>query len=410
MTALHSEASFPVTTINALDIAAPPENDEDLFVGGATARLEKRIGLGPPNNNNIVRRAVLVVLLAWFPLALFTAINDLLSPGHSFLTFLSDYGVHARFLVAAPLLVLAEVVASRRLGTLSKHLRTAGVVHDDDLPRLDEVVQRMHGLRDSFFVELGIVFLVLSFIGGFLYFTPLKDLPAWNSSALTLSGHSVASWWHTLISVPILLMLVCGWVWRIFLWAWFLLRVSRLRLEIIASHSDGAGGLKFLGLSLQDCAIVAFGLGTIISGTIGNQVLYHGASILDFRYGIAGFAALIVLLFTGPLFVFFPKLLEAKRAGILKYGGLARAFGHEFEDDWFNRTGKFGKDDVRDPNFSSTTDLYSIVANAFGMKMLPLSLSNLIVLAVAAMLPFVPVALMSIPAQVIFEQVRKLLF
>jgi hypothetical protein len=60
--------------------------------------------------------------------------------------------------------------------------------------------------------------------------------------------------------------------------------------------------------------------------------------------------------------------------------------------------------------FSSTTDLYSIVANAFGMRLLPLAWSNLLVLATGAMLPFLPVALMSIPADVILDQARKLLF
>jgi hypothetical protein len=205
-------------------------------------------------------------------------------------------------------------------------------------------------------------------------------------------------------------MVVCGWVWRIFLWASLLFRVSRLRLEIVASHPDGAGGLKFLGLSLQEFSIVAFGLGMIVSGTIANQVLYHGASIVDFQYGLAGFAVLIVFLFAGPLFVFFPKLLEAKSVGIIHYGGLARAFGQEFEREWFSRSGKFAGDDLRDPMFSSTTDLYSIVANAFGMRLLPLAWSNLLVLATGAMLPFLPVALMSIPADVILDQARKLLF
>ena len=64
----------------------------------------------------------------------------------------------------------------------------------------------------------------------------------------------------------------------------------------------------------------------------------------------------------------------------------------------------------RDQVFSCTTDLYSIVANAYSTSIVPVSLVDIAALLAVTMLPFLPVVVMSVPTEIIVEQITGLLF
>jgi hypothetical protein len=61
------------------------------------------------------------------------------------------------------------------------------------------------------------------------------------------------------------------------------------------------------------------------------------------------------------------------------------------------------------PDFSTTTDLYGVVANVHAMAIIPLDLRDLAPLATATLLPFVPVALMAVPLDVLLQHLANLL-
>lgn len=67
-----------------------------------------------------------------------------------------------------------------------------------------------------------------------------------------------ADYWNVFVSVPLFQFVLVRWYFRFFLWFWFLFRVSRLRLCLLASHADRAAGLGFLGVSVN--AFAAFSL------------------------------------------------------------------------------------------------------------------------------------------------------
>jgi len=228
--------------------------------------------------------------------------------------------------------------------------------------------------------------------------------PAGDGHALTLSA---AGWWDTLISAPVLVVLLLGWLWRLGLWTRFLWLMSRLDLRLISAHPDGAGGLGFVGMSLQPLSVVAFALGAIIAGTVANRVLHDHLAILDFRYVVPIFAGLIVLLFSGPLLVFTDKLVQASRKGAFEYGALARAVGRQMETRWLNQKPTQEALDAND--FSATTDLYAIVSNVYSMNLVPAGLKNLAVVAIGALLPFVPVVLAAVSPEVLIQKLTGIL-
>ena len=190
-------------------------------------------------------------------------------------------------------------------------------------------------------------------------------------------GISLAGWWHALVSLPLLLVLLFGWLWRLVLWARFLVLVSRLDLRLIPGHPDRVGGLKFVSSSLRGFRLISLALGAMVAGSVANGELHRGKQVPDFKNLVIGLLVFLLILFAGPLTVFLKKLRETKRRGVFEYGALAAAVGTQFEAKWLQQTTIDGTSlEVQD--FSATTDLYSVAANVYAMREVPFTLKDLI--------------------------------
>jgi len=348
------------------------------------------------------RLMIAAMMVAWLPLFLLVALQSLVAGDGSLHSFLTDYGVMARTLIAVPVLILAQAVAAPRLDAIARYFRGAGLVRGAEVVRFDEIVRSTCRLRDSMGVEIVIVIAAIALSAAF--WTVPSSLPPWHRAGAVPSA---ASWWHEFVSLPILLLLLLGWFWRLTLWTRFLFQVSRLDLLLIPSHPDGAGGLKFLGLSLEALVLPAFALSTAVAGPIANQVFHLGAPVMSFRAPVVVFAGLVVALLAGPLLLFSEKLLTTMRQGMLDYGALARDLGVRMENRWLHKP--VADEALGAPDFSATTDLYAVVANVYSMNIVPLSLRNLVLIAVAILLPFAPIELFAVSPIELLKKLTGLL-
>jgi len=114
-----------------------------------------------------------------------------------------------------------------------------------------------------------------------------------------------------------------------------------------------------------------------------------------------------ILLFP-PLF-FSRSLLRVWQEGVYYYGDLARRLGMEFEAKWIGPEQKVDADALGLQDFSSTTDLYGVVANVYSMRLVLFDLRIVVGLIVAAVLPFVPIWLSAIPAKTVLDHLVGLL-
>src|SRR6185312_15123218 len=115
-------------------------------------------------------------------------------------------------------------------------------------------------------------------------------------------------WWHLLVSLPMLMILMLGWIWRVILWARLLAQIASLDLRLVASHPDHCAGLSFLGHSLRAFSIVALALATIIAGRTADFVLGSREAPSTFLYVSIGVVVVTLLLLISPLFIFMPTL------------------------------------------------------------------------------------------------------
>jgi hypothetical protein len=221
---------------------------------------------------------------------------------------------------------------------------------------------------------------------------------------------SWAGWWYTVVSFPLLVILVFSWLLRVLIWGWFLFKVSRMNLRLIPSHPDHASGLRFLNAQLFAFMPLAFTFGIIGAGAVANRIAYHGGGVPELKRTVIGLVVFVLIVFVGPLLVFVYKLHRQKVSGIYRYGLLADAVGRQFESKWLSNYEKVSSESLEVPDFSATTDLYQIVDNVHQITLAPFELRTVLTLCITALLPFIPVLLMLVPLTVVLKEVASLLF
>ena len=392
------------------EVARP---NSDLFENGPPLKLQRLLGLVTGEDLkalNVGRRAVLVLLIGWAPLVLLTVAQSLSSRAEVGTSLLLEVGVHARYLLAAPLLVLAEGLCTSQLSAIVRHFVDSGIVPGRELGRFDAAVASTRRLLDSNIAEVAVVALAYLVMAAAVYSHPMDQIPVWHKAGADAAGFSLAGWWHILVSMPVLLVLLFWWVWRIALWTRLLWIIARLDLRLLASHPDRAAGLGFVGYSLRAFSIVALALATIAAGRSAHTVLVGGGLPTRHLVFNIGLLLTVVALFVAPLLVFVPTLMKAWRVGAAEYGTLADRVGGAFEDKWLGRDGRVIKPALDTPDFSVTIDLYSVVANVRALRFIPVDGRSLIILGCAMLPPFIPVVLLAVPLEVIWSKVTELLF
>lgn len=382
----------------------------DPFDAGPYARLHIALGLTGPGALRVARRALVAAMIAWLPLVILAAMEGLALRADPRESMLLDVAAHARYLVATPLFVLAEVACLPRLAMIAHHFRAAGIIQDSESSKYENVLDSTRRLLASQRAELIIVavaFATTIALGRVWY--PVA-MSTWVAPIVGgIRTVSYAGWWRTLVSQPLFAILLLMWLWRLVVWALFLWRVSHLRLRLVASHPDLNGGLAFVASSLRAFPLFAFAFAAPMAGGSANGLLYGSEQLPTFGYVVAGAVTVVLILCAAPLLVFFAPLLRLHVRGVFEYGQLAGEVGRRFEESWILPGKTIDTSALAAPDFSATTDLYSVVANVRAMRLVPLDVRGIVPILIAALLPFVPVLLVTVPVQQVLEAILKLL-
>jgi hypothetical protein len=367
--------------------------DVDPFGTGPFQSLLHALHLRSGGSAAAGRRAVLAVLVAWVPLLVLAQVQGL-AVGTGTASFLQDFAAYARFLVAVPLLVLAEGPARTWFTRVLNHFTEARLIPDGQAANYTALLDSTRRLLGSKLVLLVIVVCA--------YALTLASGKAWVAHGaanwIVTGGDtgrqlSCAGWWRILVSQPLFMSLLLTWFWRLALWGRCMRRIAHMKVRIVASHPDKAGGLAFLGQSLRGFPLLAFAFGSAIAGTLGNLMIYDGRSTTALTPVVAGTVIFILLICVGPLLTFVLPMREVQDDAELSYGTLATSLGLRFEERWLARPGDVGPETLGVPDFSTTADLYSVAGHVVEMRPLPIEIKDFIPLLVATVLPFLPIIL-----------------
>ncbi|HEY6395389.1 MAG TPA: hypothetical protein VIX12_08235 [Candidatus Binataceae bacterium] len=264
----------------------------NLTEGGPGAAALRRLHLMSPGlGAGSARTAWVLATLAWTPLAVLSVLGGV-AIGGTQIPFFKDIAAHVRFLVAVPVLMLAEKPIGIRLRELGRHFLDAGLVSAVELPRFASIVQKSVQMRDSRTAELSLLALTYVTTAYVFSISPAKDLKSTWRLPIPGRGISAAGYWYLLIALPIFQFLVYRWAYRMVIWMRYLGGIASLDLRLTPVHPDRAAGLGFLGKGLVPFGTILFALSAVAASVIAVQILFADAKLESFTYA---YAALVIV-------------------------------------------------------------------------------------------------------------------
>jgi hypothetical protein len=398
-----SDVTVPAAATDVSDTEG--SHDISLLLGGPFFQLLLRTGVIRPTFDLLLRRILVLALVPWIPLLVLTVAAGTALGGDVAVPFLKDIEVHARFLVAIPLLVVAERLSHQRLRPVFEQFVARSLIAPRDLGSFDAILARARRWRNSYVAEA--LMLVVSFGMTVWVWRPhiVLSVATWyarpGESGVDLTP---AGYWYAYAAIPIMRFLFFRWFYRLVILYGVLARISRLPLLVVPTHPDRVGGLAFLGelgVSLQPFHMA---ITTLVSGFIANQLLFDGKRLADF-YVMGGLVLGVLLLLTLlPILFFSAPLAVARRKGLREYGTLSQRYVEAFRRKWVSPVPQDGDALLGSADVQSLADLatsYDIVRE---MHTIPVSLRQAILLLVAAAVPFAPLLLTEFPLGTLVEK------
>jgi hypothetical protein len=376
------------------DLRREPQ-DFSLVLGGPLFQLLRRAHITDDALDLLRRRMLILALLAWLPLLALSALAGQALGGSVAVPFLRDVDVHVRFLVALPLLIVAELVVHKRMRFVLRQFQERRLIPASASRSLEAAIASALRLRNSVLAELLMIAFVY-LVGVSLIWRHYMTLatPTWYAVPADAGiALSLAGMWFGYVSLPLFQFLLLRWYYRIFIWTRFLWQVSRIDLSLVPTHPDRVGGLGFLSNTAYAFVPLAAAHGALLAGLIANRIFYRGAGLLDFKAEVAVMLVFLLCLVFGPLVVFAPRLAEAKRTGLREYGTLAERYVREFDAKWLRDGAPADERLVGSADIQSLADLGNSFEVVRTMRAVPVTKEAVFQLAAATLAPVVPLAL-----------------
>jgi hypothetical protein len=339
---------------------------------------------------------VALAIVAWLPLLCLSLVAGTALGSTVARSFLADVSMYARYLVALPLFLGAEMVIRQRLESVVVYFKKSEILTDSDRQRFVAEARRLSRRCDAAAAE--IILIVLAYLGAvFLAAMSMREgVPTWfDNGSGTLRGISPAGWWHTVISQPIWIFLLLRWGWRLLLWWRFLAGMAGLDLRLLTTHPDRAGGLGILEMGQKSFVYLTVGTSSILAGNLAIIMRSEGVTLAMAMPTVAVHVLICVLVIVGPLFHFTGPLRRAKRRGLVEYGELGDELFRAFEERWTPMSGRDQRSLLGKADPSSLADYGYAYEVASTMRLIPFSRQGAVFVAAMALAPFSPLLLIN---------------
>jgi hypothetical protein len=390
----------------------PVPQDFSLVLGGPLFQLLLRAHLSDDALTLVRQRIIVIALLAWLPLLVLSTLEGQVLGGSVAVPFLLDVEVHARFLVAMPLLIAAELVVHRRMRPLLQQFLERHLIPESAMTRFNAAITSAFRLRNSVLAE--VLLLAFVYAVGILivwrYYLALDAATWYATPSVEGTKLSLAGMWFGYVSLPMFQFLLLRWYFRLFIWMRFLWQVSRIELSLIPTHPDRLGGLGFLSGTVYAFAVLAVAHGALLAGNLANRIFYLGATLPEFKLEIAVMVVFLLCVVIGPLLVFTPQLAQAKRTGNREYGALAERYVREFDAKWLRGGAPADERLVGSGDIQSLADLDGSLEVVRTMRLAPVTKEAVFRLVVATLAPIVPLGLTMMPLEELLKTLVGVLF
>ena len=379
-----------------------------LVRGDLSFRLQRRLGLIPPEGLGLLRRAVFWSMLGWLPVALWAWYAGRVLPGTAAEPLLAHFSIHARLLVAVPLLILAEGPANALTARLLPELVRCGIVPTEAVPRYRAALAATARLRDATLPWVIIVGAVVAFVTTAETVHRAHEID-WATADPAGVHLGFGGLWYLYVGRTIFLTLVLAWLWRVLLLTVLFWRVSRVGLVIVPTHPDRVGGLGPLEHLPTAFVPVVLAMGVALASRWAHDGVYHQVTLLSLRAEMIAFVVVCVALFVVPLLAFAGPLKRAKKQALLDYGALVGRHGRLVHERWIE--GKALADDavLRAAELGPVADTGALFDSVRAMRTVPIGKATVLPIAAAAVLPILGALAIQVPVKDLLLKLLKAL-
>jgi hypothetical protein len=360
------------------------------LLGGPLHRLGCRLGLVRAGSNTVALGLAIGSGL-WLVLIALTWAEGLSSRVLS----MSAIGVHVRLLVVIPLLFLCETIFNPRVRVFAATIVRAHVVPAEGVPALDARIAAVRRRIDAWLPELLCGLLALLWSG-------LAPDLALGASVAAESARPVADMpltgvWYWFVCLTVFRFLMLRWLWRLALWCHFLWSVSRLHLNLVPTHPDGAAGLGYLEAVHLQLFPLVLAISATQAASVAEELTVGSIRLENAFPALALLIAVQAVLVLGPLLIFSSKLWRARLDGLERYNQLASHYVNAFDRKWLGGEPTPAEPLLGTADLQSLADLGSSVNRIQEMRWLPCSSRLLFSTVIATLLPVLPLILFKYP-------------
>lgn len=347
------------------------------------------------NDANTTVRILVLSGIAWLPLVLLTYIDGTLFSSDITISFIKDSAPTVRGLIAIPLLIIADNIIEPMMARILNYLLTSGITPENEKQRVNDAAEKMACQMNSKWMQLLLV--IFAIVISWLLQSDYVEM--WSELGVTswvlhqengVVDETLAGTWFLLVSSPLVSFLLYRWICRLMIWSLFIYRISRLNLNLCASHTDLSGGLGVIGSGQSLFVVVFLVFGTLVSSDILGNILYEGEMLSDLQQLVFVFILVSLAVVLMPLLFFSKKLFKLKREALVEYSALQNQLSGDFHKHWIDQKAD-GLVDSMQP--SAMADYSAIFENVNNMRLVPLEATTVFVLAIILLLPFIPLAL-----------------
>jgi hypothetical protein len=382
--------------------------DFQLVLGGPFFQLLRRAHLEGDALELLHRRVIASVALTWFPLLVLSTLSRVVG-GVGRVSFFHDIEVHARFLVALPILIAAELLVNSRIRPAVRRFIEWRIVLPEQRPVFRKAIDSALKIRNSVLVELALIAVV--YMVGLLVWNSRTELGlvTWYALPGSRWNLTLAGYWYVFVSLPLFQFILLRWYMRLLIWFRFLWQVNQIELNLIPTHPDRCGGLSFLGKSSYAFAPILFAQGAILAGVVAARVFYRGETLHTFKFQIAGFIVFFVITILAPLLMFTPRMARTRGKGLADYGLLAQRYVERFDQKWVGGSPPpaelLGTGDIQ--SLADLENSYQVIRE---MHIVPFGLQDISRLAIATAAPLSPLLLTIFSFEELMIRVFRVVF
>lgn len=370
------------------------------LLGGPLHRLGCRLGLVRAGSNTVALGLAIGGGL-WLVLIALTLAEGFADRVLS----MSAIGAHVRLLVVIPLLFLCETVFDPRVRAFAATLVRSQVVPAAGVPALDAAIAGVLRRKDAWLPELacGVLAVLWTVLGSRL------DLHWYGMTTVAESGRlssemPLTGLWYWTVCMTVFRFLLLRWLWRLALWCHCLWRVSRLELNLVPTHPDGAAGLGYLEAVHAQLIPLLLALASIQSASLAEEFT---AGTLRFEDALPALGMLIAVqatLMLGPLLIFSPRLWRARLDGLARYNELASHYVNAFDQKWLGKAPPPAEPLLGTADLQSLADLGNSVDRIQEMRSVPFTTRLLTLTVIATLVPVLPLILFKYPLNELAQQ------